>query len=157
MDPHRFGGSVSLFHTLEAIREFADLRHLIGNLGFTAVWEEFDPRVLAAGRRAGTRITAAAVAGRGQGVEWIAVLVDDPLAEARHLARWFASHGRLVGVVALNREARALAIGIAAGDAPAVAFNLAAPGVHAVQRLERMARPGEESAACRWRCTWPQS
>ena len=72
----------------------------------------------------GTRLTRAAVVGRCRGFEWLACETDQGAGGvAAQLARRLERAGRLAGVIALEPEARVLAVSVSLAPRPVLAVS----------------------------------
>ncbi len=120
---------------LEGIRRLEDLASLVRAAGHEPVLQWLP----AEGWTEGARLSRAAVVGRAEGFEWLAFETDQGAgAVAAHLARRLERAGRLAGVMALEPEARVLAVSVSMAPRPVLVTSLDRPTPLTLRSLERL-------------------
>ncbi len=117
---------------------------LVAALGHLPLWEHGPHHQQRSPRRPGTDPV---VVGRCGEFPWLGLSSDDPERAARSLARRWATRGRPCGVLALDPEARRLAVAVALDDAPAISLDLTDPDPVALGCLGRLAGTADGALA----------
>ncbi len=124
---------------LPAIRSLHHLSGLVAALGHQPLWEEIP---FNRNRRSQDR-SGMKVVGRCGELPWFAVESSRPELEARKLARMASKRGRICLVLALQADARRLAICVGFGGCPALELDLAKPSLEAIASVSRLAASAE--------------
>jgi hypothetical protein len=145
-DPGRriLAATVDLRPLLQDIRRPEDLMRLVAAWGHLPLWEHLPRHPERAAPWEGTDPT---VVGRCGEFPWLGLASEDPERAARSLARRWASRGRLCGVLALDPDARRLAVALALDGVPAESLDLDAPDPVALGCLRRLAGTADGALA----------
>ncbi|MBA2457638.1 MAG: hypothetical protein H0V43_01635, partial [Gemmatimonadales bacterium] len=136
--------TVDLRPLLHDIRKPQDLMRLVAALGHLPLWEPVPRHPDRSSRRPGADPV---VVGRFGEFPWLGLSSDDPERAARSLARRWSSRGRLCGVMALDPNARRLAVAVALDGVPALSLDLTAPDPVALGCLGRLAGAADGALA----------
>jgi Eco57I restriction-modification methylase len=126
--------------SLLSIRSTCDLPRLVAALGHQPLWEPLSGEPW---RRGSERSFAVTTVGQTHRLPWFAVDSPVPERDARALARCFSRRGRLGIVLALNPEARRLAVAVAFERCPHIDLDLSRPDPEALASLARLAGADE--------------
>jgi hypothetical protein len=121
---------------LHRVASPADLLTLVRALGHEAAWQELPPDSLP------VEPCAAALLGRSGAFEWLAVSAHPAAETARRLSAALALRARLTGVLALDLDARQLAIAITVDRTAVASLALDQPTATDCERWQRLASLG---------------
>lgn len=128
---------------LEGIHRLEDLAALVRVAGHEPMLQWLP----AEGWTEGARLTRAAVVGRCRGFEWLAFETEQGAGGvAAHLARRLERAGRLAGVMALEPEARVLALSVSFAPRPVLVTSLDRPSPLTLRSLERLGGGHDDGA-----------
>lgn len=128
---------------LEGIRRLEDLAPLVRVAGHEPMLQWLP----AEGWAEGARLTRAAVVGRSRGFEWLAFETEQGAGGvAANLARRLERAGRLAAVIALEPEARVLALSVSLAPRPVLVTSLDRPTPLTLRSLERLGGGSEAGA-----------
>ena len=125
---------------LPAIRSLHDLPRLVAALGHQPLWEKVPGRALARPSEPEPELT---VVGCTVELPWFAIDSPRPEQEAARRAERISRKGRPCLVLALDREARRLAIAAGFKDCPSLELDLAKPSLNALLSVGRLAAASE--------------
>lgn len=136
---------MDLESVLRSIRALSDLPKLVAALEHQPLWEVVPSHTWV--RKPGSPVEIMAV-GQSAGLPWFAVQSRTPEPDVLRLARRLSRRGRLALVLALNPDARRLAVAVAFERCPRVELDLEQPERDALASIARLsARPEGGSLA----------
>lgn len=119
---------------LARLSTLASLTQLMQGIGIVPELRPLDPSVLGVGA------AEAAILGWRGTFEWLGVSGDGVATGAAALAARLAAEGRLVGVIAIDAEARELGVAVGLAPGAAIEVSLDRPDRINLERLSRLAR-----------------